>query len=113
MSMIQSDFPLQFANYKKDITDEELNGAYGEYGMTFETLAQAKRALLNMGFRPDIRHKNRWQRIDEEAILTPIRELCIVRDKHMPNKYRTTSILITFIPLDIMQHQCLFLRVRA
>lgn len=100
---MQSEFPLQFANYQENITNEQLNGAYGEYGQTYASEIEAKSALMRMGFRPRWGQRNCWYKQDEEAMLTKLRELSLSAPKthgKQARHYIKNGVLITFKVAD-------------
>lgn len=99
MSIIQTEFPLQFANYEDDLTQEDLNGVYGEKGMTYPKLGQAKAALMAMGFVPKSATSGVWEKEGNIAYVTRLRDLQVngldPTDKNSRD-YIEKGALITF-----------------
>lgn len=102
MSIIRTEFPLQFASWEEHLTPDALNGAYGEHGLSYPTMGQAKAALAAMGFMPTAT-RSVWKKGDRQAFITALREsggMEGVEDRppesSVHGTYRMVGALITF-----------------
>lgn len=94
MSIIRTEFPLQFAEYEGHLTPDTLNGAYGEQGLSYPTMGQAKAALASMGFMPT-RTRSVWKKGEKQAFITALRDQVPVASP-ADGCYETVGALITF-----------------
>lgn len=73
MSILQTEFPLQFPDYSEHLTAEQLNEAYWERGLSYPSIGHAKAALKTMGFTPT-KYKLVWKKNKQYAYITRLRE---------------------------------------
>jgi hypothetical protein len=108
MSIIQTEFPLQFPDYNEHLTADELNETYWEQGLSYPTLGHAKAALKAMGFLP-AKQDTIWKKGKQKAYLCKLRDAKMVHERsywhgtwkrcvevYKTESYYTVGALVTF-----------------
>ena len=96
MSIIRTEFPLQFPEAPMHLDLDTLNGAYGEHGLTYPSLGQAKAALAAMGFMPT-HTPSVWKKGTQHAYITRLQDSTTLRERHGAIcTYHAIGALITF-----------------
>ncbi len=78
MSIICSEFPFIFPDFDRDLDSHDLNYAYGEKGLSYSSLSDAKIALEKMGFTPT-KYVGIWKKGKKKAYITKLRDATMER----------------------------------
>ncbi len=108
MSMIQTEFPLQFADYEEHLSADDLNEAYWEQGLSYPTVGHAKATLKSMGYSPT-KNDMIWKKNQHKAYISKLREANMTHensywhetlkrhvDVYKTQSYYTIGALVTF-----------------